>query len=625
MKMMRSHAKFPILGILLYMAFVLVGCSRGNISDDQAIAKYRKKIRELITKAGSCQQPLIDELKVREQFGDSLRLQFDDFDTDALYDALATLRESLRSGISPEEILGNNSSYYFLREKNLFTREEIIHMKMVGIGVDYRTSLQRTNHPSDFHSAALNYTVVVVPYDMEFGNVQNQKYCPKRDSLICRFGKENYDSNIKFGDQYTFAPGTRSGVLLNDSIVLTAGHSLVEGDSLYILKNFHGLKENGPMSIDDMNFRLGRVIYAYSGGAAERDYALIKLNTAFPKITPILDTIAALDTANKSLLVAGHPLGMQLIADSQGTLLPMPMQHLHSGTYCFANLDVNSGSSGSPVYQRQQKEGQTPQLKLIGIVIGSGGAEDFGKKSNSWVWNQLDEEDAVGTRILLLESLKKSIKSIISPPSKSPSNQNSRRPEQISQIQNMPLPLGKYKTYNLTEYSISIVGTSLIVRKNSNGSFVPYDLTKGALFYMDAPYLHFQIATSFEEYVRCIPHLPRCLQYHTDTWPMDLFSSPRHYLKFQTDVTLPAEIPFRHNANAKFNLLDGIGSADIIDNLPHRQKMQRRMMWLCNRDLLEITAIPKVTGNPYQQAIIKIRTVRPFVHTYLRVIPDPNP
>jgi hypothetical protein len=51
--------------------------------------------------------------------------------------------------------------------------------------------------------------------------------------------------------------------------------------------------------------------------------------------------------------------------------------------------------------------------------------------------------------------------------------------------------------------------------------------------------------------------------------------------------------------------------------------MQRRMMWLCNRDLLEITATPKVPGNPYQQPIIKIRTVRPFVHTYLRVVPDP--
>ncbi len=71
-------------------------------------------------------------------------------------------------------------------------------------------------------------------------------------------------------------------------------------------------------------------------------------------------------------------------------------------------------------------------------------------------------------------------------------------------------------------------------------------------------------------------HLIVALNTTTDLWPMDLIANPTHCLKFRYQETLPADMPYRtYDVDEKFNMLDGIGLADIVDNLPE-VKMRRQ-------------------------------------------------
>jgi hypothetical protein len=595
-----------------------------------------ERLDSLLTSANYNQIPLIYELQYREN--DSVPLlgsQFYTYSNFDLYLANAILRQFTKTG----EVPNSTAVEGFLASSPLFGfLDSVVDSEIYNEGAervindDSRVLLSDEAVSWGLRKAAQSISVIVIPANVKFAMPASVgAYTTKRKQSFQFWDSQHQGPKIRFQDEYSFANGTRSGILWSADTVLTAGHGLMKDDSVYVFSQFSGYRDESNLSIPDTNVRVGKIIMVISGGPHEPDYAIIHLTPNFSSASLTGSGIWAKLDKEKPIVAAGHPFGMQSIADIAGAILDAPAHHWQDSIYFFADLDMNKANSGSPVFQKDTTGGAT-NYYLVGMVVGSGGIEDFAVKDQKIVWNQLEANQVIGTRILSSSQIQDQINSTI---------RNKKPREFDGAIESISFtdsssaphdtcnrclssPNERTVTFNLNKKFVYFKGDSLIVQDKRGDTIVDYSLSYPAIFEMKDSFLIVRFQCSLADYYRCnLP--PRSLQFHTDLWPLGLMSNPTHHLEFRYQETLPADMPYPHDSTEKFNMLDGIGLADIIDNLPDGIKMRRRQIWFCNKDMLEISITPAVGKNPYQAPIVNIRYVRPFVHSYLRTEPDEWP
>ncbi len=615
------------------MLFILFILAAAGMKGQSFRSENIDRIDSILNRSQFCQLSLIYELRFREQFGKpSLASLFNGDSSYNLYFAKFVLDEFARKDLNPKDqsslvSLFSAKEFYFLNDD--YRSPEYRNGLFGTIHTDSRYRIDSLECNSSIKSAVEDATVLVFPKGNQFGRRRLLGgYSAKRKELCKRILSQNPDVKERLMNQQTLEDGSRSGTIWNNRWILTAGHGFRANDKVFVIRNFTRRRDRNKVGIRNKNERGGRVAWVQLGGAHELDLALIHLNKKFRGVPQSFEGTSADIDYRSQIVAGGHPFGMQAIADIEGYVLSDPADHWKNSPYFFADLDMNRGNSGSPVFQKHIdcSCSSKSSYHLVGMVVGSGGIQDFSMKNGKTVWNRLDEQDVVGTRIVKISKIEEILNTVIC----QLGNQRGgyREPHGFSRkISTVPQLLGAVEpflplanvadiTVNLKRDTAFFSGADFYVKYYGNDIPTRYFIGDTALFTMIDSLLFIDIDNTLDGYYSRYPP-DRCLEYHTDLWPMDLIANPTHCLKFRYQETLPADMPYRHDVDEKFNMLDGIGLADIVDNLPE-VKMRRRQIWLCNLDMLEISISPAMDGNPYQAPIVNIRSVRPFIQTYLR-------
>ena len=109
---------------------------------------------------------------------------------------------------------------------------------------------------------------------------------------------------------------------------------------------------------------------------------------------------------------------------------------------------------------------------------------------------------------------------------------------------------------------------------------------------------------------------------------MGIFKDQNHGLRFHCNYNDPAMWETFGLPDAKYNFLEGVGSVDIIDELPQTGEMDQWLAWLCDGEYLEFSILElqpqfhSADSMPsnfmLNEKVLMVRSVYPFVPTYLR-------
>ncbi len=190
-----------------------------------------------------------------------------------------------------------------------------------------------------------------------------------------------------FRDQPTAAGQLCTGFLAADDIIATAGH-FVYGKEVTGLRFAFGFNMPGRGIIETRipNAQIYRgseiVALSYNCSKPGDDWALIRLDRKVTDRPPAVMSPDNIPPA-QSVYVIGYPLGLPL------KYAPGANVNDIQGSHFGANLDVYSGSSGSPVFRGDTHE-------VVGIVSCSDG-KDFRWTERGWV-SVIYDDRAIETR-----------------------------------------------------------------------------------------------------------------------------------------------------------------------------------------------------------------------------------
>ncbi len=399
-------------------------------------------------------------------------------------------------------------------------------------------------------------------------------------------------------------PRTRSGTLLQNDWVLTAGHNLKVGQTCIVIRNFLDTVSTSPVKFPNAQVEVGDIVFVEFGAARNPDFALVHLRHGFGGGFSLETTAAPISTGD-SLFMSGHQLGMQMIGDPAGRVIDPPAANFSN--YFFADLQVYSGTSGAPVMRYHLGANRILEKSLVGIVVGSGGLDDFYRvdRDITYAWNPRPKTSVVGARILYLNSdLRTRIQNIMMEEDSGDPNPNTISVKSDS------------LTFSMKNHRIYIHGDSIYVKSDENYDAI-LSLKYPLSVLMCGDSIHFWTNSTLEDNYDAgvLSRLP----IHQESWPLDIMipGDTLHHLVFKPkagkDIVNQTPLP----DGQTYMLLDGIGISDVVDELPDLGKYHRHFMWLCECEYIELKFFNMAYENG-QKPAISIRTVKPFVPIYTR-------
>ncbi len=225
------------------------------------------------------------------------------------------------------------------------------------------------NHPNAELRAIAEQSIVALMPSFRISREPNGTY-----SLFTNSLKDSRDlcEGELFGDQPTAA--SCSGVLIDDDLVLTAGHCIDERtpcDFYSFVFNYHYAQPNMLAAIGDEDvYTCRRVVSQASAGsgAFTPDFAVIQLDRPVQgDQAPAVIRPASALAEQESLSMIGFGSGLPAKIDDGGSVADRRAAELD---FFVANLDAFQGHSGSATFDSQNR--------LAGILIG-GRAPDYVK------------------------------------------------------------------------------------------------------------------------------------------------------------------------------------------------------------------------------------------------------
>ncbi len=558
---------------------------------------------------------IANEIAYRSQYSGQKSQQFESYDTKALILANAIL----------------DRQYFYTSPSDTFLCDTLDNFVKSGASFDELLSFvfhdrrvltcDLDSNYSEIASEAIQRTVLIVP--------KNRPKFGGKTPIIGSFKgkrKEIYDwisgaycDTCRFQEQAVFERGTRSGVLLKPRWILTAGHNLLPGDECIVVRKFEESTELVGKKFRAKNISTGTIRHVEFGAAQQPDFALIQLSERFK--VPKMD-IDSRCNPSKPLFMNGHQLGMQMVADNSGSVARFPGSHWKKN-YFFADLHTYSGTSGAPVFSYEIIDGMATNPVLQGIVIGGGGLDDFVEieddcNGRNFKWNPRPLNNAVGTRVLRLDAIDSVVGKIIRRSSVIPKSVRNEA-EDEGDTDNLWL------TANINTDSVFVVGAELHVRKRVRpqrmDSICKLDSIVSVFLCDSTIKIYKNRSLKDNYYTDAQSRLP----VHQELWPLDIqvAGEIKHHLEFKKgDRFVVDGTPLPTADGETYNLLDGIGVSDVVDELPDLRKYNRHFMWLCDCEYIELQAI-NMDNN--EKPAISIKTVKPLVPIYLRTeLADPK-
>ena len=201
-------------------------------------------------------------------------------------------------------------------------------------------------------------------------------------------------NNIRFGESYevfNMCPEERfggdpgwghcSGTLIDDDLVLTAGHCLAAVSCANTAISFNYLRDQpgviNPLTTDDVYFCKSVVLQQY--GTDIRDYAIVQLDRkATPRYHPMPVRFGRMPLSDRPVALLGAPLGMPLKIDDSGSVY---QEDPAGGSYFWINNDGFHGDSGGPIID-------LTTYQEVGMLTGGDLTPDL-------IWD--DVRSAIGT------------------------------------------------------------------------------------------------------------------------------------------------------------------------------------------------------------------------------------
>lgn len=232
-------------------------------------------------------------------------------------------------------------------------------------GVDDRVEVY--NHPNAELRAIAEQSIVALIPSFRISREPNGTYSLFTNSL--KDARDLCEGEL-FGDQPTAA--SCSGVLIDDDLVLTAGHCIDERTpckTYSFVFNYHYDRPDALAAIqDDDVYTCQRVVSQASGGsgAFTPDFAVIQLDRPVQgDQAPAIIRPATALAEQESLSMIGFGSGLPAKIDDGGSVADPRAAELD---FFVANLDAFQGHSGSATFDSQNR--------LAGILIG-GRAPDY--------------------------------------------------------------------------------------------------------------------------------------------------------------------------------------------------------------------------------------------------------
>jgi len=228
------------------------------------------------------------------------------------------------------------------------------------------------NHPNAELRSIAEQSIVALIQSFRISREPNGTY-----SLFTNSLKDSQDlcEGELFGDQPTAA--SCSGVLIDDDLVLTAGHCIDQRtpcESYSFVFNYHYAEPNRLAAIrDDDVYSCQRVVSQASAGSGSftPDFAVIQLDRPVQgDQAPTVIRPASALAEQESLSMIGFGSGLPAKIDDGGSVADRRAAELD---FFVANLDAFQGHSGSATFDSQNR--------LAGILIG-GRAPDYVTSEN---------------------------------------------------------------------------------------------------------------------------------------------------------------------------------------------------------------------------------------------------
>lgn len=204
----------------------------------------------------------------------------------------------------------------------------------------------------------------------------HSKHIRSVDSTRVLVSRKNYGEhqNLCPGERFRDEPSLSSctGFLVEDDLLLTAGHCLSEPDPCSKFKWIFGYDQTTLVSEDQAIFPIKNV---YSCKKVEEqnlrglDYALIRLDRSVTGRSPLQRRTSGILRNDSQLIVAGHPSGLPLKGVDQISI----RQNHPSRRHFLTSADSFWGNSGSAVFDLHS-------MKVEGILVR--GEVDFTYDSN---------------------------------------------------------------------------------------------------------------------------------------------------------------------------------------------------------------------------------------------------
>lgn len=463
---------------------------------------------------------------------------------------------------------------------------------------------------SELEFAIIRSTAMVIPKDTSYGR-REMRYQSKVDALKKKFEDHGYRGKecMFSADEGVFSKGTRSGIIWTSNQIVTAGHGLRKGDTVFVV--VQSWRSNWWFGERKAYWqtRTGVVSKVSWGSAFDADLALIDLFNRDLRNLLVADTEhTSVPSSGSRLVYSGHPWGLPIVADLNGAYKDYPAEYWENSPYFFAGLYVGQGSSGAPVFEEITSNGNPKDTtyKLVGMVVGGGGVTDFyfDDSTKKFDWITYNDANALSTRVLKIGAIKEWVDG----------KQTDTKGEEKGQktILTSPYILGpdNYRAY--------FGGNQLILKSNSGKArdtvftftdSIPLLVTlKGCSLYVE------EDRCLDDVYVGSIQQLA----IHQEDWPTDIMIPPTDYLEFRCNFQSKDVPSIGLPTDVSYSVLDGIGTADIVDILPNKDHVMRKV-WLCDQQPLEFSLVPQPGfSQGKSKYVIGIRSIMPYVKIFTR-------